>query len=154
MAKKKSESGSSEKKQTPAKKPATAAATPASAKPAASKPTATTKSASSAPTGAPAIDTSHAANAAAAMIGNKAVGAASGNKPQQQPPQKKESSTFKQLKAGLNKPAAGSLGGAFGIGGKQQKKTKQNYGGGQQIGHNQTFGSDVNRAGVPRRTPG
>jgi hypothetical protein len=23
-----------------------------------------------------------------------------------------------------------------------------------QIGHNQTFGADVNRAGVPRRTPG
>jgi hypothetical protein len=40
------------------------------------------------------------------------------------------------------------------VGGARQKKTKQNYGGGQQVGHNQTFGSDVNRAGVPRRTPG
>jgi len=25
---------------------------------------------------------------------------------------------------------------------------------GPQVGHNQTFGADVNRAGVPRRTPG
>jgi hypothetical protein len=24
----------------------------------------------------------------------------------------------------------------------------------EQVGHNQTFGADVNRAGVPRRTPG
>jgi hypothetical protein len=27
-------------------------------------------------------------------------------------------------------------------------------GGRKQIGHNQTFGADVNRAGVPRRTGG
>jgi hypothetical protein len=89
------------------------------------------------------------------MIANKAGGAAGGaggaNKP---PQQKKESAAFKHLKAGLNKPAAGALGGAFGVAGKQQKKAAQNYGGGKQVGHNQTFGSDVNRAGVPRRTPG
>jgi hypothetical protein len=84
------------------------------------------------------------------MIANKAS-ATAGNKSQ---PQKKESSAFKQMKAGLNKPASGALGGAFGVGGQQQKKTTQNYGGGKQVGHNQTFGSDVNRAGVPRRTPG
>jgi hypothetical protein len=93
------------------------------------------------------------------MIANKAAGGgaasatAGGNKPRSQQ-QKKESSAFKQLKAGLNKPAAGALGGAFGVAGQQQKKTTQNYGGGKQVGHNQTFGSDVNRAGVPRRTPG
>jgi hypothetical protein len=85
------------------------------------------------------------------MIASKVPGPGSNKS---QPPQKKESSAFKQMKAGLNKPAAGALGGAFGVGGQQQKKTTQNYGGGKQVGHNQTFGSDVNRAGVPRRTPG
>jgi hypothetical protein len=157
MAKKKSDTGSSEQKQqTPAKKSATAAAapTPASAAaPAGKKPAASASSKPAArPAAAPAIDTSLAANAAAAMIGNKAAGAAATARNAQ--PQKPESSAFKQLKAGLNKPAAGALGGAFGIGAKQQKKTTQNYGGGKQVGHNQTFGSDVNRAGVPRRTPG
>ena len=143
MAKKKSETGSTDKKQTApaAKKPATPGAPKAAPKPAA----------------APAIDTSLAANAAAAMIGNKAAGAGTapaGAGGQTQPPQKKESAAFKQLKAGLNKPAGGALGGAFGVGAKQPKKTAQNYGGGKQVGHNQTFGSDVNRASVPRRTPG
>jgi hypothetical protein len=103
--------------------------------------------ASSTPAGSSGIDTSLAANAAAAMVGNKAplpAGAA---------PKKKESAAFKQLKAGLNKPSAGALGGAFGIVG-QNKKTNQKLMGGKQTGHSQTFGADVNRAGVPRRTPG
>ena len=101
------------------------------------------------------IDTSLAANAAAAMIANKAAGTSGGAGGQpQQPQQKKESATFKQMKAGLNKPAAGALGGAFGIGGQQKKNITQTHGGGRQVGHNQTFGSDVNRTGVPRRTPG
>ena len=148
MAKKKSDTASSEKTPTPAKKSAPTTAAGAAKKPAAS---AGSKSAAPAAGASPTIDTSLAANAAAAMIANKAGGAAGVTK---QPQQKKESSAFKQLKAGLNKPAAGALGGAFGVAGPRQKKSAQNYGGGKQVGHNQTFGSDVNRAGVPRRTPG
>jgi len=96
-----------------------------------------------------AIDTSGAAHAAAAMVGNKfpAPTAAGTGAP------KKESAAFKQLKAGLNKPSAGALGGAFGPIG-QTKRSKAPLGGGKQVGRNQTFGADVNRAGVPRRTPG
>ena len=46
-----------------------------------------------------------------------------------------------------------SLGGTFGnIAG--QKKSNLPMGGGKQVGRNQTFGADVNRAGVPRRTGG
>jgi hypothetical protein len=99
------------------------------------------------PAQAPLIDTSLAANAAAALVGNKApLAGGSGGK-------KKESAAFKQLKAGLNKPSAGALGGAFGPAG-QSKKSHQPFGGGKQTGHSQTFGADVNRSGVPRRTPG
>jgi len=82
------------------------------------------------------------------MVGNKVPATGGGTAPQ-----KKESAAFKQLKAGLNKPAAGALGGAFGIAG-QQKKSHLPHAGGKQVGRNQTFGADVNRAGVPRRTGG
>ena len=94
----------------------------------------------------PLIDTNAAANAAAAFVAAK-VAPQTGGAP------KKESAAFKQLKAGLNKPSAGAMGGAFGIAG-QQKKSHLPHAGGKQVGHNQTFGADVNRAGVPRRTPG
>ena len=68
--------------------------------------------------------------------------------------EKRESSTFKQLKAGLNKPASQGLGEILGTS-NQSKKGNTGFGGGnQQIGRNQTFGADVNRAGVPRRTGG
>jgi hypothetical protein len=101
----------------------------------------------------PMIDTSLAASNAAAMILNRAV--TGGGTPQggANQPAKKESASFKNLKDSLNKPAAGGLGGNFGgIG--AQKKSGQNFGGGKQVGRNQTFGADVNRAGVPRRTGG
>jgi hypothetical protein len=93
------------------------------------------------------IDTNAAANAAAALVGAKVAPATGGNQP------KKESAAFKQLKAGLNKPSAGALGGAFATP-KNQKKSNQPFGGGKQVGHNQTFGADVTRSGVPRRTAG
>ena len=151
MAKKKSDS--SETRQPAAKKPA--AEKKSSAAPArASAKAAPSKSASkpaAAPAGAPLIDTSLAANAAAAMIAGK-VSTPSGSK--SQPQQKKESAAFKQLKAGLNKPSAGALGGAFGVPGQQKKNVTQTHGGSRQVGHNQTFGADVTRTGVPRRTPG
>jgi hypothetical protein len=97
---------------------------------------------------APLVDTNLAANAAAALVGNKvAPPAPAANAP------KKESAAFKQLKAGLNKPSAGALGGAFAPV-NQKKKSNQPFGGGQQRGHNQTYGADATRSGVPRRTAG
>ena len=36
----------------------------------------------------------------------------------------------------------------------QKKKSNLPFGGGKQVGHNQTFGADVTRSGVPRRTAG
>jgi hypothetical protein len=124
-----------------AKAPAAKAKAPAAKKPAS-------------PGGAaPLIDTNLAASAAAAMILNRAgTGGAAANA-SGQPAAKKESSSFKNLKDSLNKPASQSLGGTFGnIAG--QKKSNQPLGGGKQVGRNQTFGADVNRAGVPRRTGG
>ena len=104
------------------------------------------KSAKPAATGDQLIDTRAAANAAAAMVGGKVPLPRTGGA-------KKESAAFKQLKAGLNKPSAGALGGVFGNT-AQQKKSQVTHGGGKQIGRNQTFGADATRSGVPRRTPG
>jgi hypothetical protein len=85
------------------------------------------------------------------MILNRAATGGTGAAAQGE--QKKESASFKNLKDSLNKPTSGGLGGNFGgIG--AQKKSGQNFGGGKQVGRNQTFGADVNRAGVPRRTGG
>ena len=112
MAKKNSE--------TPAAKSAAGKA-PAAKKEAAKRPATAAKKPTSG--GAPLIDTSMAANAAAAMIAGKVqlpTGGAGGAK--------KESAAFKQLKAGLNKPAAGALGGAFAQQG-QQKKGQEHLGG-------------------------
>jgi hypothetical protein len=135
-------------KSEPAAKPTRTPPKPAEVK----KPAAAAPKASAAqPAQAPRIDTSLAANAAAAMVGNKAPLPAGSSS--SAPKAKKESAAFKQLKAGLNKPSAGALGGAFGAGG-QSKKSHQPFGGGKQTGHSQTFGADVNRSGVPRRTPG
>ena len=35
-----------------------------------------------------------------------------------------------------------------------QKKSNVPFTGGKQVGHNQTFGADITRTGVPRRTGG
>jgi hypothetical protein len=135
-------------------KPAAAAKKPA-ASAARGKPAAGAKKSGATAAGAPQapqIDTNLAASAAASMILNRAAtgGAASAGANQ---PAKKESASFKNLKDSLNKPASQGIGGNFGNIGAQ-KKTGQNFGGGKQVGRNQTFGADVNRAGVPRRTGG
>jgi hypothetical protein len=103
------------------------------------------------PISRPLIDTDLAASAAAAMVANRSVlggagGSASGG-------QAKESSSFRQLKESLAKPGAQNLGGILGTGPVQQKKA-QAHGPDRQVGRNQTFGADVNRASVPRRTGG
>ena len=105
----------------------------------------------------PAIDTNLAAAAAASMVANRATlsgGGAAGQEPANPNAPKQESSTFKQLKQGLNKPAAaGGIGNLLGAP-PGQKKSNLPFGGQQQNFRNQTFGADVNRSGVPRRTSG
>lgn len=95
---------------------------------------------------APLIDTSLAAEAAARLVGNRdLLAGAQGDK--------RESGAFKQLKESLNKPAAHGPA-SFLHSTSPQKKLNLPFGGRKQVGHNQTFGADVNRAGVPRRTGG
>ncbi|HTW95947.1 MAG TPA: hypothetical protein VMD30_14185 [Tepidisphaeraceae bacterium] len=109
------------------------------------------KTAAGKPAAAPArtLDTSHVAEAAAARVasglGGTPLPAAGG----------KESSTFKHLKESLNKPASG-MGVALdksGLAGGKHSHLPFGHAG-KQVGRNQTFGADVNRTGVPRRTGG
>jgi hypothetical protein len=130
-----------------------ASATAASTKSTGKKPAAGKSSKSNAPAAAPSrplIDTNLAASAAAAMVANRNLlgSAGSGGTGGE-----RESSSFRQLKEGLNKPGSANLGGILGTGPIQQKKS-QGHGPDRQVGRNQTFGADVNRAGVPRRTSG
>jgi hypothetical protein len=122
-----------------------------------------------APAGAPMvplIDTSLAAAAAANMVLNRAVagagtGAATGPAPALSPgdataegaADKRETSTFKQLKQGLSKSGAQGIGGALGAV-QPGKKSTQTFAGPNQVRRNQTFGSDASRTNVPRRTGG
>ena len=144
----------------PAKKPAASASAAAAKKPAAAAASgAKSHKTQAAPQSQPLIDTNLAAQTAAAMVAHRASGgssssssAASGRGASQ--PQG-ESSSFKTLKESLSKPSLGSLGGIIGPAGGQ-KKFSQHTGGPKQSGggRNQTFGADVNRTGVPRRTSG
>jgi hypothetical protein len=130
MAKKKTDAPKAESKAPAGKKPAKKAASAAPA------------------TDMPSINTSAAAAAAAAMVGNRLnLNSPAGGTP------RPESSAFRALKEGVHKPASGGVGGLLGnLGG--QKKTNQPSAFGKQVGRNQTFGADVNRTGVPRRTGG
>src|SRR4030095_16195728 len=98
---------------------------------------------------APLIDTSLAAQNAARMLTAKArMGeAASGSSETE-----KESASFKQLKESVNRPsgqsAANVLWKALG-----PSKSDLPAHGGNQVAHNQTFGSSA-RVNVPRRTNG
>jgi hypothetical protein len=68
---------------------------------------------------------------------------------------KTESSMFKNLKQGLAKPHLTGLDNLLDKSAPTDtKRSNLPFAGGKQVGHNQTFGADVNRAGVPRRTPG
>jgi len=77
---------------------------------------------------------------------------ATGAAPAQPGAARQESASFKQLKEGLNKPAS-SVGNLLGAP-AGQKKSNLPFGGQKQSFRNQTFGADVNRTGVPRRTGG
>jgi hypothetical protein len=100
----------------------------------------------------PSIDP-NVVSAAASMVANKlssggssAAGAQSSGA---------ESSSFRQMKQALNKPHSQIIGGLLDKSGAgSQKKSAVPFGGGQQVGHNQTIGSDASRKNVPRRTGG
>jgi hypothetical protein len=135
---------------------AAAASAAAPAKAGGKKATASKSSKSSgpsAPSQRPLIDTDLAASAAAAMVANRNLLGSAGSAGSAGAGAMKESSTFRQLKESLNNPAASNLDGILGAGTTQQKKS-QGHGPDRQVGRNQTFGADVNRAGVPRRTSG
>ena len=100
--------------------------------------------------GQPMIDTSLAASNAARLLAggfNKSAttGNSSGNK--------SESAMFKNLKAGLNKPSSTAMSNLLDKS-HGPEPTKSHAGFNKQVGHNQTYGADVTRSGVPRRTPG
>jgi hypothetical protein len=98
--------------------------------------------------GVPLIDPTFAVQAAAALVGRKAA-AASGAP-------HKESSAFKQLKEGLNQPPLKSIGNLLdktGAGSARKSGTPFDHAS-RQVGHNQTFGADASKSGVPRRTGG
>ena len=134
-------------------------ATPAPAKKRAAAKKTTKSAAPSAAPGVPLIDTNLAAQAAAKMVASRTSiapgatdnGASAPSKPDAP---KAESAAFKQLKQGVHKPF-----GQQGVGNllgtpPGQKKSNLPFMGGKQTGRNQTFGADVNRTGVPRRTGG
>jgi hypothetical protein len=107
------------------------------------------KTTAPATTAAPVIDTAQLAVAAAKIVGAKAA-----FNPPAEPA--RESAGFKQLRDSLNHPtAAGSMANVLNqTAGPANKKSNAAHFGGKQVGRNQTFGADVNRAGVPRRTGG
>jgi len=106
-----------------------------------------------APAGVPEFDTTNAAQAAAAIVAHQHAGPVANLAAPSSAPA--ESSAFKNLKDALNKPHATALGNMLDKSTPTgQKKPSQGFAFGKQVGHNQTFGADVNRRSVPRRTAG
>lgn len=107
------------------------------------------KSASTGPAPAPLIDPAQSAAAAAALVAHKV----SNPSPAQGP--KSESSSFRNLKQSIVKPHAQTIGGVLDkMAPTGQKRSAVPFGAAKQVGHNQTFGADVSRRNVPRRTNG
>ena len=104
--------------------------------------------------GTPMIDTTLVAQSAARMLAagaGGAIGTSATSRPS-------ESAGFKQLKASLQKPTGGNSFAGSLLGGHSTAKKLGNAGNGPaagpQVGRGQTFGADVNRSSVPRRTGG
>jgi hypothetical protein len=133
MAKKKTEKSETAAPKSPAKK---AAAPTNAAKPA--KPQA-------ASFGTPMIDTSLAAAAAARML--------SFNR-RQRDEKSEGSSMVKQIKSELNKSHSNAVSNVLNKSAPEGSAKPSNlpFDQKKQVGHNQTFGPDVTRTGVPRRT--
>lgn len=147
MAKAKSESKKEETTKTP--KAADAAPKPAAVKkPAAKKAIAKAAKGSATPS-SPLIDTSLAAQNAAKLVAQRDTLGEPREGEQRQP----ESSAFKQLKENLNKPHSQAPA-SFLQKTAPHKKMNLPFGSLNQVGKGQTFGADVNRSGVPRRTGG
>src|SRR5262245_61351736 len=127
-----------------AKKPAASA----SETPAPARKKAPTKKPSAGAGGSPLINTDFAAQSAARMLLNRATHTGISTTPQ-----KKESSTFKQMKDSIAKPHLASmdsmLNSTSATGNQPAAQHQSN-----QRGHSQTYNADVARTGVPRRTPG
>ena len=92
------------------------------------------------------IDTSLAAAAAAKMVAQGGTSSVAGG-------EHSESAAFKRMKEGLNKPTGGGVSG-FIQSTAPTKKSGQPFGMQNQVKRGQTFGANVNRSGVPRRTGG
>ena len=103
--------------------------------------------ASAAPATSPLVDTSLAAENAAKML------RAGLNKSAPVTGPKSESAMFKQLKAGLNKPAGNVMDNLLDTS-HGPANPKQSHSFNKQVGHAQTFNADITRSGVPRRNPG
>jgi hypothetical protein len=102
-----------------------------------------------APSRAPLIDPLQSAAAAAALVGHKISPLPTATGPQT------ESTTFRNLKDSLTKPHSQTIGGVLDkIAPNTQKWSGGHTGAGKQVGQNQTFGADVARRNVPRRTNG
>ena len=96
----------------------------------------------------PVIDTNLAASTAARVVARKDDVA------EATPPSSGESAAFKQLKENLHRPAGAAVPSFLQNATPGKKFNNSVPGRNKQIGHNQTFGADVNRTGVPRRTGG
>jgi len=95
------------------------------------------------------FDASRAVEEAAALIGKKAAPAKQASR--------SESMEFKLLKEGISQPGLSGLDKVLDATAPATgKKSNQpfEHKGDRQVGHNQTFGADVTRSGVPRRTAG
>src|SRR5258706_12018428 len=100
--------------------------------------------------GAPMVDTSFAAEAAARMLSARAK---LGNAPQPASADaQRESGAFKQMKESLNKPGAGGISSAMGNTFGPNKTNLPNPDKGHVVRDQTT--SNVNRVNVPRRTGG
>lgn len=133
------------RKSAPAKKAAPKAARTTTKKGAAAT------SASAAASSEPMIDTGFAAQAAARMLLARSAGkAVSATKSAE------ESAGFKHLKEEAGKPHQQVMDALLNkTAPSSAKRSNQPIPGGRnQTGHNQTFGADVNRANLPRRTGG
>ena len=146
---KKSETHAKAEKKSPAKAADTKShaakgATAKSSKPAAAKPAQHSK-----PMMSPLIDTSFVASSAARML---VAGVGGKNQQKQQQSNKPESSLFKQMKSGLNKPHSAAMDSLLDK--THGPSTQKTQGFEKQVAHNQTVGTDATRKSVPRRTAG
>jgi hypothetical protein len=107
-----------------------------------------TKAAAPAQPAAPMIDTQLAASVAAKQLVRREDIAAAAAAPQG------ESAAFKQMKENVHKPTGQNTPSFLQTPAGAKKFNNAVPGRHQQLGRNQTFGADVNRTGVPRRTGG